>query len=257
MPAPSKGRRKPVVSDSSESSSSSEGEQSNFDQGAPSNEQLPAAQGLRRKARPSLALPQTKSTMPKNAAGLLIRKSANAGRRLSAVVGGPSGAGGLLADVEGASRESMEEMSLKFEEWMKMATDNVRSFRCLIPPRFARPQNCCSTVPSPEVYDDSLHCPLRLCWKLLYQFTVAYLASRKVNRPISCSAGCDTGRRGLGSPQNPSILPACLMRSLIMPALALDSEQKITVNNTWKFALIDYFADLTLLRNGPGDDSVS
>lgn len=33
--------------------------------------------------------------------------------------------------------------------------------------------------------------------------------------------------------------------------------QKITANNTWGFALIDYFADLTLLRNGPNDASES
>jgi len=26
-------------------------------------------------------------------------------------------------------------------------------------------------------------------------------------------------------------------------------EKKITATNTWNFALIDYFADLTLLRN--------
>lgn len=31
--------------------------------------------------------------------------------------------------------------------------------------------------------------------------------------------------------------------------------QKITATNTWNFALIDYFADLTLLRNGPDDQS--
>ena len=31
--------------------------------------------------------------------------------------------------------------------------------------------------------------------------------------------------------------------------------QKITANNTWNFALIDYFADMTLLRNGPDDQS--
>ena len=31
--------------------------------------------------------------------------------------------------------------------------------------------------------------------------------------------------------------------------------QKITATNTWRFALIDYFADLTLLRNGPDDQS--
>lgn len=29
----------------------------------------------------------------------------------------------------------------------------------------------------------------------------------------------------------------------------LADEQKITATNTWNFALIDYFADLTLLRN--------
>ncbi len=31
--------------------------------------------------------------------------------------------------------------------------------------------------------------------------------------------------------------------------------QKITATNTWNFALIDYFADMTLLRNGPNDQS--
>lgn len=131
MPAAPKGRRKPVVSDSSRSSPS-ESEQSDFNETVASGrafgkEQPPPAHGQRRKARPSLALPQPKPALPKNAAGLLIRKSANAGRRLSALVGGAGAAGGgPLAEVEGASRESMEEMSLKFEEWMKMATDNVR-----------------------------------------------------------------------------------------------------------------------------------
>jgi hypothetical protein len=141
MPAPSKGRRKPVVSDSSESSAS-ESERSDSDDAgrAPGKQQQQPAppKGQRRKARPSLALPQSKPTTSKNAAGLLVRKSANAGRRLSAVVGGPGATGGPLADVEGASRESMEEMSLKFEEWMKMATDNVRP-SCLCPSFYVRP----------------------------------------------------------------------------------------------------------------------
>jgi condensin complex subunit 2 len=33
--------------------------------------------------------------------------------------------------------------------------------------------------------------------------------------------------------------------------------QKITATNTWNFALIDYFHDLTLLRNGPDDQSIN
>lgn len=33
------------------------------------------------------------------------------------------------------------------------------------------------------------------------------------------------------------------------------THQKITSANTWNFALIDYFHDLTLLRNGPDDQS--
>lgn len=35
------------------------------------------------------------------------------------------------------------------------------------------------------------------------------------------------------------------------------TSQKITATNTWNFALIDYFHDLTLLRNGPDDQSIN
>lgn len=33
--------------------------------------------------------------------------------------------------------------------------------------------------------------------------------------------------------------------------------QKITSANAWNYALIDYFADMTLLRNGNGDNSIN
>nr|XP_019047383.1 hypothetical protein I302_03996 [Kwoniella bestiolae CBS 10118]OCF26313.1 hypothetical protein I302_03996 [Kwoniella bestiolae CBS 10118] len=39
--------------------------------------------------------------------------------------------------------------------------------------------------------------------------------------------------------------------------MKLATDNKITANNTWNFALIDYFADLTLLRNGPDDQSIN
>lgn len=39
--------------------------------------------------------------------------------------------------------------------------------------------------------------------------------------------------------------------------MKLATDNKITANNTWSFALIDYFADLTLLRNGPDDQSIN
>ncbi|WVQ97904.1 hypothetical protein IAU59_005021 [Kwoniella sp. CBS 9459] len=39
--------------------------------------------------------------------------------------------------------------------------------------------------------------------------------------------------------------------------MKLATDNKITANNTWNFALIDYFADLTLLRNGPDDSSIN
>ncbi|XAO22086.1 hypothetical protein I312_100851 [Cryptococcus bacillisporus CA1280] len=39
--------------------------------------------------------------------------------------------------------------------------------------------------------------------------------------------------------------------------MKLATDNKITANNTWSFALIDYFADLTLLRNGPNDQSIN
>nr|ODO04303.1 hypothetical protein L204_00661 [Cryptococcus depauperatus CBS 7855] len=39
--------------------------------------------------------------------------------------------------------------------------------------------------------------------------------------------------------------------------MKLATDNKITTNNTWNFALIDYFADLTLLRNGPDDQSIN
>ncbi|CDZ98725.1 Chromosome condensation complex Condensin, subunit H [Phaffia rhodozyma] len=39
--------------------------------------------------------------------------------------------------------------------------------------------------------------------------------------------------------------------------MKMATDNKITVNNTWNFALIDYFADLTLLRNGPDDQSIN
>ncbi|WVQ75709.1 hypothetical protein IAR50_005339 [Cryptococcus sp. DSM 104548] len=39
--------------------------------------------------------------------------------------------------------------------------------------------------------------------------------------------------------------------------MKLATDNKITANNTWNFALIDYFADLTLLRNGPEDQSIN
>ncbi|KAK4684170.1 condensin complex subunit 2, partial [Tremellales sp. Uapishka_1] len=39
--------------------------------------------------------------------------------------------------------------------------------------------------------------------------------------------------------------------------MKLSTDNKITVTNTWNFALIDYFADLTLLRNGPDDQSIN
>lgn len=39
--------------------------------------------------------------------------------------------------------------------------------------------------------------------------------------------------------------------------IQLTRGQKITATNTWNFALIDYFADMTLLRNGPDDQSES
>jgi hypothetical protein len=34
-------------------------------------------------------------------------------------------------------------------------------------------------------------------------------------------------------------------------------DQKITATNTWNFALIDYFADLTLLRNDEDQSEAS
>ncbi|RXK39032.1 hypothetical protein M231_03656 [Tremella mesenterica] len=39
--------------------------------------------------------------------------------------------------------------------------------------------------------------------------------------------------------------------------MKLATDNKITATNTWNFALIDYFADLTLLRNGPDDQSIN
>ena len=45
------------------------------------------------------------------------------------------------------------------------------------------------------------------------------------------------------------------MRREDVPSRCTD-KQKITANNTWNFALIDYFADMTLLRNGPDDQSM-
>ncbi|KAJ9094193.1 hypothetical protein QFC19_008045 [Naganishia cerealis] len=39
--------------------------------------------------------------------------------------------------------------------------------------------------------------------------------------------------------------------------MKMATDNKINTNNTWGFALIDYFADLTLLRNGPDDASIN
>ncbi|WWC67762.1 uncharacterized protein I206_101674 [Kwoniella pini CBS 10737] len=39
--------------------------------------------------------------------------------------------------------------------------------------------------------------------------------------------------------------------------MKLATDNKINANNSWNFALIDYFADLTLLRNGPDDQSIN
>ncbi|WOO79743.1 Condensin complex subunit 2 [Vanrija pseudolonga] len=39
--------------------------------------------------------------------------------------------------------------------------------------------------------------------------------------------------------------------------MKLATDNKITSANTWNFALIDYFHDLTLLRNGPDDQSIN
>lgn len=98
--------------------------------------------------------------------------------RLS-VVSRQQGQNSMIVPVHGAGDKaaapqvSMEVMSSNFEEWMKMATDNVSAFWKAV----------------------NKHC---IDWTLL---------------------------------------------------------QKITANNTWSFALIDYFAELTLLRNGPNDTS--
>jgi len=44
----------------------------------------------------------------------------------------------------------------------------------------------------------------------------------------------------------------------LAPTYALrDIDQKITANNTWGFALIDYFADIAFLRNADDDQSES
>jgi condensin complex subunit 2 len=97
---------------------------------------------------------RTASPGIRKASALAVQKERRA-KRLSAVAPAP--------------QVSMEVMNTNFEEWMKLATDNVRN-------------------------DQAVAC--------------AYL-------------------------------------------------QKITATNTWNFALIDYFHDLTLLRNGPDDQSIN
>jgi condensin complex subunit 2 len=82
---------------------------------------------------------------------------------------------------------SLEERQGNFEEWMKLATDNVR--------------------------------------------------------PILPSAFSVQGEAVAG------------LRGKDRRLIAMLILQKITANNTWNFALIDYFADMTLLRNGPDDQS--
>ncbi|GHJ88493.1 hypothetical protein NliqN6_4895 [Naganishia liquefaciens] len=48
-----------------------------------------------------------------------------------------------------------------------------------------------------------------------------------------------------------------IMSSNFEEWMKMATDNKITANNTWSFALIDYFADLTLLRNGPNDTSIN